>query len=343
MEKEEPPQQDSTQNTSTNPTQPPSETSNNSINPTNPPEENDQAELSEVDLGNVDQVDFDELISFNHTYLNYRYAKVFSTPEELKEKTYGLLMANEFLSANISINLTQLTDSEVIKQLRDRLKKYSETDIPNKITFVENFAHYIKQVGLEETVDSILPIILKIPKEKDQIVERFLIPFEDVVKRINDFGEEGYKLLKEHFVNVIEEIFKYKKDERILKLNSDALVSLTKYIKEEDRGGCILTIVITMAHDDEDEKNRVLACKLFNDLAVILGQELLELYVVPQVASFADDQSAMVRKTVAGNFMNICNGVSKQCFKSRLLPVYKKLSGDSLFEGKFYYGNIPFF
>ena len=67
----------------------------------------------------------------------------------------------------------------------------------------------------------------------------------------------------------------------------------------------VLTIVIIMAHDDGDENNRVLSVKLFNELALIIGQELCELYVVPQVASFADDQSCLVRKAVAMNLINI--------------------------------------
>ena len=57
------------------------------------------AELSEVDLGNKDQVNFDELISFSHTYLNYRIARTYNTLKELDENIFGLLMSNEFLLA----------------------------------------------------------------------------------------------------------------------------------------------------------------------------------------------------------------------------------------------------
>lgn len=85
-----------------------------------------------------------------------------------------------------------------------------------------------------------------------------------------------------------------------------------------------------MAHDDNDEESRVLATKLFNALAPIIGQELCELYVVPQIASFADDPHSKVRKAVAGNFLNMCMGVSDTSFKTKLLPVYQKLSKDSL-------------
>ena len=37
-----------------------------------------QAELSEIETGNKDQPDFEEMINFNHTYLNYPITKVFA-------------------------------------------------------------------------------------------------------------------------------------------------------------------------------------------------------------------------------------------------------------------------
>lgn len=87
---------------------------------------------------------------------------------------------------------------------------------------------------------------------------------------------------------------------------------------------------IVMAHDDSDEDARVLATKLFNMLAPIIGRELCELYAVPQIASFADDPHSKVRKAVAGNFLNMCMSISDVSFKSKLLPVFQKLSNDSL-------------
>ena len=48
---------------------------NSSSSITNQETQNEQAELSEIETGNKGQPDFDEMISFNHTYLNYRYAR----------------------------------------------------------------------------------------------------------------------------------------------------------------------------------------------------------------------------------------------------------------------------
>ncbi len=80
-------------------------------------EEENQAELSEVDLGNTDQLNFDELISFSHTYLNYRIAKTFSNKNEINENTFGLLMSNEFLLSGTVISvdsLNSMSNSEIL-------------------------------------------------------------------------------------------------------------------------------------------------------------------------------------------------------------------------------------
>jgi serine/threonine-protein phosphatase 4 regulatory subunit 1 len=299
----------------------------------NEKEEDTPAELSEVDLGTKDETNFDELISFSHTYLNYRIAKTYSTLKELDNNIFGLLMSNEFLLAgsNITVDsLNSMSNSEIVKTLKNKTKSYNSFDYSQKITFVENIPFYIKQIGLEETIDLILPIILNIYKERTDVLERFLNVFNNFVDEINKFGNEGYIILRDKIIDILSLIFQNRKEDNILELNSKSLVYLTRFIKEEDRGPKILTIVIMMAHDDDNERIRVLSTKIFNDLALIIGKELLELYVVAQVASFAEDQASNVRKAITGNLLNICKGVSKNCFINRLLPVYQKLSKDSL-------------
>ena len=296
-------------------------------------EDETPAELSEVDLGNKDDTNFDELISFSHTYLNYRIAKTFSTGKELSEKTFGLLMSNEFLLVGnvISVDsLTSMSNSDNVKVVKEKTKNYNSFDINQKITFIENIPFYIKQIGLEETIDLILPIILKISQQKIDILERFLGIFNNFIDEILNFKEDGYIIIKDKIIDILSEIFQTRKEDNILELNSKCFIYLTKFIKDEDRGEKILTILIMMAHDDENEKLKILSIKIFNELALIIGKELLELYVVPQVASFADDRSSNVRKAITSNLLNICEGVSKQCFINKLLPDYQKLCQDNI-------------
>ena len=286
--------------------------------------------LSEVDLGNKDQTDYDELISFNHTFFNYRIAEMESPLT--KDKEFALLIKNEFLSANITVDIKSLSDSEIKKMTKQRINNFNESE-SQKITIVENFFFYIEQIGLEDTVEIILPKILNIPNEKEIIVERFLENFQKILVELNKFGAEGQKLIKTQLIDVLENIYRANiKSTKILDLCNAALVELTKYIEENERGQYILTIVIQMAHEEEHDNYRINATKLFNNLAKILGRDLLEQYVVPQVASFADDHECKVRKSVAENLINICEGISPECFKKKMLPLYEKISKDSMWN-----------
>ena len=77
-----------------------------------------------------------------------------------------------------------------------------------------------------------------------------------------------------------------------------------------------------------------MAMSLFDSLTPLIDIFLIQLYVISQVNSFADDYSGSVRKEVANYFFNISQKVSKDIFKKRLLPVYKKFSKDTLWNVK---------
>ncbi len=82
--------------------------------------------------------------------------------------------------------------------------------------------------------------------------------------------------------------------------------------------------------NEEEEESRVVAAKLFNSLAPNIGRELCEIYVVPTIASFAEDTNSKVRKAVASNFLEMCKSISAETFRRKIIPVYEKLSYDSL-------------
>lgn len=85
--------------------------------------QNDQVDLSEVETGNKDQPDFDEMISFNHTYLNYRVARCCTTREQLNEATFGLLMTNVFIYSGDVVDfksMSNMSNSEAVKNVRKK-------------------------------------------------------------------------------------------------------------------------------------------------------------------------------------------------------------------------------
>ena len=302
----------------------------------------EEAELSEVETGNKDQPDFEEMINFNHTFLNYRIAKTFQDRATLDASTFGLLMTNVFIYSGDIIDfksMTSLSNSEAVKNIRQKINAYKDQDLSNKITFIENVPFYVKTVGFQDTVESILPIVSDLYREKETLASRFFNVFPKFVDEIVKFGDKGYFILNEYMINLISEFLTnnsniYKKNPNLVKSISDGLVYMAKFIKDEHKGESMLTIVIKMAQDDDDDRKRESAMSLFGALTPLVPTDLIQLYVIPQVNSFADDHSGNVRKEVANQLFNISQKVPKEIFKRRLLPVYKKLSKDTLWNVK---------
>ena len=302
-------------------------TTDNSIQ--EPP--NEQAELSEVETGNKGQPDFDEMISFNHTYLNYRLARCLPTKEQLNEATFGLLMTNVFIYSGDIIDIKSLNNipsGESVKNVRKKINDYKNTDIEEKITSIENIPYYVKTIGFQGTAESILPILSELPKEKEILIERFFGVFPKFVDEIVKFGDKAYFILKDHMINLIRETLSNTKNSNILNTASDGLVYMTNFIKNEDKGGYVLTIVIQMAQEDEDEQRKEKAMELFGFLAPLVGSELIQCYIIPQINSFINDSSYKVRKQVATQLINISEKIPSDLFKKKILPIYQKLSTD---------------
>ena len=302
-----------------------------------------QAELSEIETGGTDQPNFEEIITFDHTFLNYRITKICKDRESLQNLSFNLLLSNVFIYSGDLIDfntLTNLSNTEAIKTIRQRINSYKTQDIQAKKIFIENIPFYIRTVGFQESVELILPIISDLSREKDLIIpSRFFEIFEQFVDEIKKFGDKGYFILKDYIVKLISEFLVnnnniYKKNKNLVKLISNGLVYLSKYIKDSDKGESILTIAIKMAQDDDDDSKRQTAMNLFGALTPYVDKDLMQLYVIPQVKSLADDISVNVRKEVANQLYNISKNLDKNIFKLRLLPVYMKLSKDTLWMVK---------
>ena len=311
---------------------------NNNNQPTSKQEiQNEQAELSEIETGGKGQPDFDELIFFGHSFLNYRIARCFATKDQLANATFGLLMTNVFIYSGDAIDISymeNMSDTESVKNIRAKINSYKDDDIQYKITFLENVSFYVKTVGFQETAESILPILSELPKEKEVLTERFFNDFTKFVDEIVKFGDKAYFILKDHMISLIGEILSNTSNTNIMKSVSDGLVHMTKYMKEKEKGDCVLKIVIQMAQEEDNEQKKVLAMNLFGRLGPLVSDELIQCYIVPQIISFSDDTSFKVRKEVSSQLKNICDNVDKAYFMKKLLPVYKKLSADPVWQVK---------
>ncbi len=106
-------------------------------------------------------------------------------------------MTNVFIYSGDIIDfksMTSLSNSEAVKNIRQKINAYKDQDLSNKITFIENVPFYVKTVGFQDTVESILPIVSDLYREKETLALRFFNVFPKFVDEIVKFGDKGYFL-----------------------------------------------------------------------------------------------------------------------------------------------------
>ena len=102
------------------------------------------------------------------------------------------------------------------------------------------------------------------------------------------------------------------------------LGEIRKVVKEKDKEH-IMKLTMGLAHEDSSEKLRESAVKLLNELAPDMGQELSEVFIVPEVRSLGMDPKGNVRQAVARVIVNISKQVSIDCFNRKIFPLYKDI------------------
>ena len=110
----------------------------------------------------------------------------------------------------------------------------------------------------------------------------------------------------------------------------ETLVGVAKWVRGSDLGARVLTIVLRLAHDDEQEDLRMTAAVLLNELAEVLGPDLCHQFVAPEIISLAEDPIFRVRKAAALNMDAVCRTAGQEAAGNRLLPVFLRLAQDDI-------------
>jgi serine/threonine-protein phosphatase 4 regulatory subunit 1 len=105
------------------------------------------------------------------------------------------------------------------------------------------------------------------------------------------------------------------------------LGSIAHSLNDKDRGDFVLKHVIEMAHDDDNEDNRIVAVQLFSSMSECFGKNLCEQFIGLELLSLGEDVSFKVRKEAIKQLPIIGKLVSKPFF-SRLFTFYQAKARD---------------
>ena len=299
----------------------------------------DNAELSEVDLGLKNQPDFEELISFTHSFNNYQICRCLFDDNDYYYRTFPFLLSNEFLLAGTSLEIGKLSHSENTSSIITKAKDFRspQNETTDKRQFLDKLVDYSIEIGLENTIDFILPIILdSIPNESNDLKHRFLNVYSHFLDIMVSFGDTAYSIVKNQLVQfTLDFLLSCCTDDGLMRKIADCFLHLGTLIKAEDFLNDYLSKAILIARDEVSEKNeklRAVTIQLFCDLATIIPGDQSEciIYIVKEIKTATYfDTSKTVKDALSSRFIKVCENAPKDIFIKELLPIYKTQCKDS--------------
>lgn len=142
-------------------------------------------------------------------------------------------------------------------------------------------------------------------------------------------GEEGYASMCSVLLPVLTKLCGDQVGE-VRIAGGESLASIASLIKRDELGARVLTIVLSLAHDDDHEDMRMTAAILLNQLAETLGPELCYQFVIPEIICLAEDPVFRVRKAAAQNLDSICLTAGPTMALKRIVPAFLRLTQDDI-------------
>mmetsp|Transcript_10981 Transcript_10981/g.20319 ORF Transcript_10981/g.20319 Transcript_10981/m.20319 type:complete len:739 (-) Transcript_10981:401-2617(-) len=186
-----------------------------------------------------------------------------------------------------------------------------------------------KLAGFEVARDRLFPLVDPISKDQESVVRQSLasqlselclfcssVDKEDSYSTMITVLLPGLKRLVADSVQEVRESA------------SIALLQVADVVREDDLMEHVLSIVLELAHDEENDSLRLASAGLLNGLATRFGATLCKQFCVPELISLSQDPSFKVRRAVASSLDKVIR-VAEEC-RERLLPSFLRLCNDPI-------------
>ena len=108
----------------------------------------------------------------------------------------------------------------------------------------------------------------------------------------------------------------------------DSLKHIIMLMTKEEIHSDLIPLIIGLSSNENNLNARKLSLRIFNENAKILGNELIELYVIPQLESISEDRNEELRRCCVNNMLNIFENVTYNVLKTKMVRIFQTLSYD---------------
>ena len=220
---------------------------------------------------------------------------------------------------------------QLLNILKPKIEKYlTYKDIEFNSTFMKNLYSYAEEIGFDNTLGCLFPLIQELTFKKNiknKIIYSFLEGLDNFLKYLMKYDSDHQIMLKK-ILPIIDQILNYKNDTKLINKAIDSLKLIISLMTKEEIHSDLIPLIIGLSNNENNINAKKLSLRIFNENAKILGTELIEIYVIPQLESISDDRSEDLRICCINNMLNICENVSYNVLKSKMIRIFQALSYD---------------
>lgn len=99
------------------------------------------------------------------------------------------------------------------------------------------------------------------------------------------------------------------------------VVKIVELLTPNDWGDHILKFILKLSHEYDSEIHWNQALELLNKLAPSLDNQIVEVFIVPEIKSLSIDESSSVWKSLASNLSKILPKIWREIFSSEIFPI----------------------
>ena len=220
---------------------------------------------------------------------------------------------------------------QILNILRPKIEKYlTYKDLEFNCTFMKNLYSYAEEIGFDNTIGCLFPLIQELTFKKDiknKIIYSFFEGLEKFLKYLIKYDTD-HQIILQKILPIIEQIINNKKDTKMINDAIDSLKQIIVIMTKEEIHSDLIPLIIRLSNNESNLNARKLALRIFNENAKILGNDLIELYVIPQLESISEDRNEDLRRCCVNNMQNIFENVSYNVLKTKMIRIYQTLSYD---------------
>ena len=227
--------------------------------------------------------------------------------------------------------LQRIKEEQILNILRAKIDKYlTYKNINFNCIFMRNLYSYAEEVGFENTMGFLLPLIMELKYNTDineSIYAAFFDGLENLLAFFKNYDKDK-KILFNKILPIIKNVLYTKKDIFLLNKAIEQLKLIMQNITKEEIYKNILPMLIEIANNEKNEFGQEMSIEIFNDTAHLYDKEIIEYCVLPHFQAFSMDDNENIRRCCISNMIHICENINYSAFESKLIVIYSKYAQD---------------